>query len=124
MASENIAFDQIPASIRKPGKYFEFNTKLAVRTLPQNRQKVLIVGQRLSTGSVAELVPTDIFSDVDAAEYFGYGSQVHLMAKAAIKANPYLALTICALDDNVAGVAAAGTLTIDAAAVASAWPGR
>ena len=32
MASPNISFDSIPASIRKPGKYFEFNTKLAVRT--------------------------------------------------------------------------------------------
>ncbi len=34
MASANIQFDEIRASIRKPGKYFEFNTKLAVRTLP------------------------------------------------------------------------------------------
>jgi phage tail sheath gpL-like len=119
MASENIAFDQIPASIRKPGKYFEFNTKLAVRTLPQNRQKVLIVGQRLSTGSVAELVPADVFSDVQAAEYFGYGSQAHLMALAAITANPYLSLSICALDDNVASVAATGSITITGSAAAS-----
>lgn len=212
MASENISFDQIPSSIRKPGKYFEFNTKLAVRTLPQNRQEMLITAQRLAafiegasvegaglndltsggtftglltrkvvveidaadtpdtfkwskdggktwdvstvaiTGSaqtltegititfgattghtlgdkwqftayvepsVAEKVPTQLFSDVEAAEYFGYGSQVHLMAKAAIEANPYVALSACALDDAGAGVAASGTITIDATAVAA-----
>ncbi len=119
MASENITFDQIPSSIRKPGKYFEFNTKLAVRTLPQNRQKLLIAAQRLAAGSIAALVPTDVFSDVQAAEYFGYGSQAHLMARAAITANPYVALTVCAMDDDAAGVAAAGTVTIDATAGAS-----
>lgn len=212
MASENISFDNIPSSIRKPGKYFEFNTRLAVRTLPQNRQKLLIVGQRIEhaiedevhygaglddvtvagtfTGTVdrrflieidaadtpdtfkwskdggntweaetvaitgaaqaltegitiafaattghtlgdqwlfyvyrepivAEKVPTDIWSDIEAAEKFGYGSQVHIMAKAAIDANAYVALSICALDDSGAGVKATGTVTIDATAIAS-----
>ena len=43
MASANVSFDNIPASIRKPGKYLEFNTKLAVRTLATNPQTVLII---------------------------------------------------------------------------------
>lgn len=212
MASPNISFDQIPASIRKPGKYFEFNTKLAVRTLPGNRQTLLLIGQRLpkfiegatfvgaglndgasagtftglvsrkfvveidlaaatdkfkwskdggvtweatgvsitgaaqalaegvtvafgaTTGhtlgdawyftaypepSVAEAVPTQVFSTAEVAEKFGYGSQAHLMAMAALNANAYVDMTVCALDANVAGVAAAGSLTIDAAAVAA-----
>ena len=46
MASANISFDQIPASIRKPGKYFEFNTRLAVRTLATNGQRMLIIAQK------------------------------------------------------------------------------
>lgn len=212
MPSENITFDLIPASIRKPGKYFEFNTKLAVRTLPGNRQTLLLIGQRLkkfiegatfvgaglndttsagaftglvsrkfvveidlaaatdkfrwskdggvtwaasavsitgaaqalaegvtvafaaTTGhtlgdrwyftaypepTVAELVPTQVFSTAEAAAYFGYGSQVHMLALAALNANPYVAMSVCALDDNVAGAAAAGSATIDAAAVAA-----
>ena len=45
MASTNISFDQIPASIRKPGKCFEFNTTNAVRTLAANGQKRLILAQ-------------------------------------------------------------------------------
>jgi phage tail sheath gpL-like len=119
MASKNISFDNIPASIRKPGKYFEFNTKLAVRTLPGNLQKVLVIGQRIAAGSVLANVITDVFSDVDAATYFGKGSQLHLMCRAAIKANPYLALQAIAMDDAGAGVAAAGTVTITGPAAAA-----
>lgn len=112
MSSPNISFDSIPSSIRKPGKYFEFNTKLAVRTLPGNLQKVVIVGQRIAAGTVAANVVTDIFSDAEGATYFGQGSQLHLMCRAAIKANPYLALQAIAMDDAGAGVAASGTVTV------------
>lgn len=119
MASPNISFDSIPSSIRKPGKYFEFNTKLAVRTLPANLQKTIIVGQKLAAGSQAALTPVDVFSDAQAATYFGNGSIAHLMVRAAIKANPYLALTVIALDDAAAGAAAAGSVTIAGPATAS-----
>lgn len=193
MASQNISFDSIPSSIRKPGKYFEFNTKLAVRTLPNNKQRMLIIGQRtkafvetalfqgsgtddatsggnytgtsrkefrvkisvadttdsfkwssdsgaswssdvaitgaaqaLSDGvtvtfgattghtlddewrfhanpepTVAQLIPTQVFSDKEAETYFGSGSMCHLMVRAAITANPYLDLTAVALDDGI-----------------------
>jgi len=112
VASKNISFDTIPSSIRKPGKYFEFNTKLAVRTLPGNLQKTLIIGQRIAAGTVAANVLTDIFSDTEAAAYFGQGSQLHLMCRAAIRANPYLALQAIAMDDAGAGVLASGQVTI------------
>jgi len=119
MAS-SIVFDTIPASIRKPGKYFEFNTRLAVRTLPANAQKMLIIGQRLAAGSVAALVPTEVFSDAQAADYFGTGSLAHLMCRAAITANAYLQLTVCALDDG-AGAAATATATVANAATSSGF---
>lgn len=112
MASKNIAFSQIQASIRKPGKYAEFNTALAVRTLPGNLQKTLIVGQRLAAGTVLANTVVDVFSDVKAAEYFGRGSIAHLMVKAALVANPYLSLQVIAMDDAVAGVAASNTVTV------------
>lgn len=119
MASKNISFDQIPSSIRKPGKYFEFNTKLAVRTLPNNKQRMLIVGQKTAAGTVAQKVATAVFSDKEAETYFGAGSICHLMTRAAIKANPYLDLTVIALDDAGAGVAATGTLTLTGPATAA-----
>jgi phage tail sheath gpL-like len=115
MASNNITFDQIPSSIRKPGEYFEFNTRLAVRTLPANEQRMLIIAQRLTAGTVAALVPTRVFSDTEARNYFGAGSMAHLMCRAAITANPHLDLTVCALDD-AAGTSATWTITIANAA--------
>jgi phage tail sheath gpL-like len=119
MASPNISFDKIPSSIRKPGKYFEFNTTLAVRTLPANKQEVLIVAGRTSGGSVAENVPVSVFSDVQAAQYFGYGSQAHIMASAMLNAYPYVSLTMVGVDDSATGVPAVGTVAVDAAAGAS-----
>lgn len=118
MASENISFDNIPSSIRKPGAYFEFNTTLAVNSLPANVQPTLIIAQRIAAGSVAALVPTRVYSSADAATYFGRGSLAHRMVMAALKANPYLDLTVCALDDG-AGVAASGTVTFTNAATGS-----
>lgn len=118
MASPNIAFDTIPASIRKPGKYIEFNTKLAVRTLPGNLQKTLIIGQRLAAGTIAANTLVDVFSSSDAATFFGYGSIAHLMCLAALKANPYLSLQAIALDDG-AGVAATQTVTFTGTATSS-----
>lgn len=112
MASPNISFDSIPASIRKPGKYFEFNTKLAVRTLPANAQKVLIVGQRLATGSLAALTVVNVFSDAEAASYFGEGSIVHRMVRSAIRAYAYLDLSVIALDDPEAGLVASGSVAL------------
>lgn len=112
MASKNITFEQIPASIRKPGKYAEFNTKLAVRTLPGNLQKTLIIGQRTAAGTVLAGVVTDVFSDDQAATYFGRGSQAHRMVLAALRANNYLSLQVLPLDDAGAGVAATCTITI------------
>lgn len=119
MSSPNIAFSTIGASIRKPGKYFEFNTATAVRTLPGNLQKTLIVGQRLAVGTVLANTPVDVFSDVDAAIFFGRGSVAHLMAKAALQANNYLALSMIALDDAVASVAATSTVTLTGNAAAA-----
>lgn len=112
MASPNVSFDQVPGSIRTPGTYIEFNARLALRNLPNNRQTVRLIGGRLTAGTVAAGVPTQVFTDAQAADYFGAGSHLHLMARALLKANPYVDLTAIAVDDNGAGVAATGTVTI------------
>jgi phage tail sheath gpL-like len=119
MASPNISFDNIPTSIRKPGKYFEFNTKLAVRTLPTNLQKVLIVGQKTAAGSQAANVVVDIFSDAQAATLFGIGSQLYLMCQACMRANPYVALSAIAMDDVGGGTFATDTITVTGPAAAA-----
>ena len=112
MASPNISFDTLPASIRKPGKYFEFNTKLAVRTLPANVQRVLIVAQGTAEGSQPALTPVEVFSDEEARTLFGTGSLAHLMVRAAITANPYLRLSVITVADDAAGIAATGKVAL------------
>lgn len=119
MASKNISFDSIASGIRKPGKYFEYNTKLAVRTLPTNEQTVLIIGQRTASGSVPALQPIKVFSGDQAAQYFGSGSLAHLAAVAAIKTNPYVALTVIAVDDAKDAQTAQATITVEGKAAAS-----
>lgn len=119
MASTNISFETLPSSIRKSGKYFEYNFKLAVRTLPSNAQTVCLIGQRLAAGTLAAGVLTSLFSDAEAATYFGNGSYLHRMARAAIQANPYVRLSAIAVDDNAAGAQASGTVTITGAAASA-----
>lgn len=112
MSSADISFNQIPDSQRTPGKYFEYDTTGAVNTLPGNPQSLILIAQRTAGGTVAADVPTQVFSDVDAATYFGEGSIAHMMAVAALTANPYINLSIIALDDDPAGVVATGKLAI------------
>jgi phage tail sheath gpL-like len=112
MSSKNISFDKIPSSTRKPGVYAEFNTKLAVRNLPGNRQRTLIIGQKMAAGTLAALTLTDVFSDVEAAIACGYGSQVHRMVRAALVANPYANISVVAVDDLGGGTFASFPVTV------------
>ncbi|MBA5602499.1 phage tail sheath C-terminal domain-containing protein [Pectobacterium aroidearum] len=119
MASPNVEFYEIGSSIRKPGKYFEFNTRLAVRTLPSNQQKVVLVAQMLSSGTATPLNAVNVFSDEEAATLFGRGSMAHLMAAEAIGCNSYLQLQVIGVSDAGAATAATGTLTLTGTATAS-----
>lgn len=125
MASANVSFDEIPGSRRTPGVYAEFNARLAASSLPQNRQSVCLIGMRVGTytagaAGVADYTQTDLFSDAEAAALFGYGSQIHTMARAALLANPYIALRAVALPEALAsGVAATGTVVLAGTATAS-----
>ncbi|MGK3122913.1 phage tail sheath subtilisin-like domain-containing protein [Candidatus Pantoea formicae] len=118
MSSANISFNSIPSSIRKPGQYLEFNTSLAVRTLPANTQKVLILAPMLASGTKSPLEAVSVFSADEAALYFGYGSLAHLMCNAAINTYAYLDLTMIGISDAAAGLAASGTLTVTGPATA------
>ena len=111
MDSTNIEFDSIPASIRQPGVYTEYNARNAVSTLPTNEQNVLIVAPMLG-GTKAFSVPTPIYSDADAKNAFGAGSWAHLMARTAIQNNAMIRLTVIGLKDSDAGVAAKGSVTL------------
>jgi len=118
MASKNISFDSISSGIRKPGRYTEFNTSLAVSSLPQNDQKVVILAQKTSSGSGTADVPVRIFTTADAILYCGTGSIGHLACKAALEANPNIKLWVVPIDDAV-GTPSAGTITVTGIASAA-----
>lgn len=115
----DIQFDTIPASIRKPGVYSEFNTRLAVNTLPGNPQRVLVIGPMLTGGTATPLAATPVYSDDEARQYFGAGSLAAAMARAAITANDYLQLDVIGIAEVDTGARAGGALKIAGTATKS-----
>lgn len=118
MASQNISFEKIGSSNRKPSVLAEFNTRMATRGLPGNRQTTLIIGQKTAAGSLAALTLTNVFSDDEAAQLCGYGSQIHRMVLKTLKANKYSNISIMPLVD-AAGAAANWPVTVAGVPTAS-----
>lgn len=86
-----ISFDTIPASIRKPGAYIEFNTSLAVRTLPTNAQHICLVVPLEAGATAVENQPVQVFSPNEAKKAFGVVAEA--MVTAAIAAYRYVAIS-------------------------------
>lgn len=108
--------DIISTTTRVPGTYVGFDFSRAGRALAANDQSVVILAQRTESGTVDALVPTDIYSADEAATYFGRGSQAHRMATKAINANSNIQLSVCAIDDDTAAVAATGSVVLSGTA--------
>lgn len=102
----------ISESIRKPGAYSEIVRSTGAAPLPSKRMEMVIIGQRLATGSVLANQPKTLSGPGQAATYWGAGSIIHRMVIAAFRANKNLVLTGCAADDAAAGVAATCTMTV------------
>lgn len=115
-----IAFDNIPGSIRVPGRYIEFNTRTAVHGLPQNPQKMVLIAPMLTNGSQPPLTPVNLFSDAEAADLFGAGSWAHLCVRQAFTNNAYLDLTVIGVADKADGAtAASGSVAVAGTAAAA-----
>lgn len=107
---DNLTFLTIPVDWRVPGAYIEIDHTKAVRGLAQMTHRMLIIGQRLNTGTVAAGVLTKVTRKEDGVNYFGRGSMLAQQIDAALKVNPYTECYALALDDLVAGVTASGTV--------------
>lgn len=114
-----ISFNTIPISIRRPGQWIEFDSSRAVSGLPQIRNRVLLIGQRLASGSAAAATVQPVFSASQAAGLFGRGSMLARMVAAYKKADRYSEVHAIALDDIGGGTAASGTITVTGPATAS-----
>ena len=105
-----IGFNSIPPNLRTPGVHIEFDSSLA--NAGSKNFKMLVLGQRLAAGTVAEGVPTLVTDKEQAAAAFGAGSMLAIMCAAMLAASNTVELWAIALDDNGAGTAAAGTITV------------
>ena len=115
---DNVSFNGIPLDIRTPGQFIEIDPTRAVGGIPTQARKLLVFGQRLATGSQLANNPCRVMSGAHAAGLFGRGSQLARMVAAAKNANTSTDMWACAMDDLVAGVVAAGTLTFTGAPTA------
>jgi len=104
-----IAFNEIPAALRIPGTFIEFDNRLAGNAAINF--KVLVIGQRLATGTVAADIATRVNTGEQAEEYFGRGSMLAEQIKAIKNADKFMETYAIALDEAGAGAAAAGTIT-------------
>jgi len=116
----------IPSNTRKPGRFFEFDVTSAARGLAPIDRRVALIGARLTAGTVAAGIPTEVSTETDADTYWGKGSELALMCRAAMKAGKKLArkgkkppaLWALALADP-AGVKADFTFTVTGPATAA-----
>ena len=113
MSSPGISFSFIPNNLRRPQIATEYNSDQAVNTLPTLGNKMLILGQRTSSGIANDSTSQQIFSSADANLYAGNGSVMALTAKAALNANPNLSLSIVTVSDAVASADATGSFAFD-----------
>lgn len=112
-----ISFDYIPEALRYPGAYIEIDGSQA--GLGSDIPAVLIVGQKLATGTAAAGEITRVASVNDAKTKAGEGSMLHQMVAAYRKRDKALDIYMLPYADLVAGVKATGTIQVTAAPTAS-----
>ena len=107
-----ISFNQIPASLRVPGAYVEFDSSRANGGLPAIANRVLIIGQMLAAGTGLPLVPTRLFSEAQAEELYGKASILARCHRAFRIGDASSECWAIGLDDLAEGTAASGTITV------------
>jgi len=105
-------------SLRVPFVYVEFDSSRAFQGSSILRYQSLLIGQRVSGGSQAQLKIDKITSYDQASSYYGAGSQLARMFKAWFANNNVGDVYGISLDDAGAGVAASGSFVIGGTATA------
>lgn len=114
-----ISFDGIPSNQRVPLFYAEFSNERAIQGLVDQPYNVLLIGNKLATGTQAELVPATVTSPEQGETLFGAGSVLSKMIAAFLQNNSGSELTCVGIDDLLAGVQATGNLLFAGTATAA-----
>lgn len=106
-----ISFAQVPSNLRIPGVWVEFDPTKAVQNLVNQEHRILLIGQRLSTGTKLQGELVEVFSADDGKTFFGEGSNLHAMVSVARAANINNRIYALALNDIGGGTQAVGSIT-------------
>lgn len=106
----------IPSNLRVPFVAIEFDPSRAFQGASILNYKALIMGQKTTGGSEAELELDRITSKDIAAAYYGAGSQLARMFAKWFLNNKFTEVYGMSIDDDASGVAATGTATVTGAA--------
>jgi phage tail sheath gpL-like len=108
----SVAFNEISSNIRTNTHHMEVDGSRAVSGAVDVPHKILVMGIKLGSGSVAELVPKQILSPEQAEAYWGVGSQIADAVAAAKAANSTTEMWGIGIDANSGGTAGTTTLTV------------
>jgi len=115
----SVSFDTITSGIRTNTNHAEFDTSREVVGVQDRPTKILLMGIRLTTGTVAELTPKQILSGAQAEGYFGVGSQLAEMCRIAKRNNSQTEMWACAINENASGTKGTKTITVTGTAGAT-----
>ncbi len=104
-------FNELAATLI-PGVRMEIDPSRAIRGLPARPFRVLVFGQRLAAGSIAEAVIKPVTRSDQAETYWGAHSQIRRLIDRVRATNSQVELWGMALDDDGAAAAATGTITL------------
>lgn len=111
-----ISFNSIQNVLLVPGVYVEYDNSKASKGLAPLPNRVLLIGSRRSTGSVAALQLRQILRENDGDTYFGADSQLAWMCKKFKRAAKFTEVWAIALDDEAGASAATKTVTFTGSA--------
>ncbi|SNT07721.1 phage tail sheath subtilisin-like domain-containing protein [Pseudomonas segetis] len=110
MAISSTVFNDIPAALRVPGWYIEFDNRLAGNAVFQG--KLLVLGQMLSSGTTEPLVPVRITRAEEGDVLFGRGSMLAEQLRAIKAVDLYTETWVIPLEDAALAQKAAGSILV------------
>ena len=107
-----IKFDTIPVNLQIPGAFAEFDSTRANKGLAAMPRKILLVGQKLSTGTAADKTIVPVSNADQALKLFGQGSMLASMVKQAFANHTWGGFYALPFDDGSSWVAATGKIVV------------
>lgn len=112
MSVSSTVFNDIPAALRVPGWYIEFDNRLAGNAVFQG--KLLVLGQMLTGGTATAGQALRVTNPEQADEAFGRGSMLAEMMRAIKDVDQFTETWCIPLDDAGTAVKASGSIEVTA----------